>query len=234
VVDRGTFYGVVAILVASLMVTSSLALVYYAQYQDRAKASQEYATELGTALGSYRSLQGNFSESMKDLRATISLLGDALANLNTSSPSYANGSSALSSLWSSYLKLAKENGSAPLVYKVDLMVDFGNGTRRWFNDSAVQPGWNAYVVSLALLAGRVTASWYPAGYFGAGEPGEHFVTGISGVNSTSSTAWFFWTHKGGTWSLAPTGADGIEPQSGAVIAWTMCGYDASFFPTCTP
>lgn len=224
--SRGSFYGIVAVFLALLIVSSSFALYYYGQNQQSSNQSQEYAKELSTALASYRSLSGSFNSSLSDYGQTLTLLSSAVANLNTSTPTYANASLALGSLWSSYQQLSISSGRRALTYSVHMLIDFGNGTRRWYNDTAVQPGWNGYVATLVLLKGNVEAVWYP-------QYGEHFVTGVDGVGSTSSTSWFFWDYSG-NWTIAPTGADGLQVYNGTSIAWTLCGYDTNFNPTCSP
>ena len=231
--SKGSFYGVAVVLVALLLATSSLSLVYYEQASQKSSDAQQYALELQTALGRYRALQGSYANSTAELRATILLLSDAMANMNTSAPAYANASRDLSSLWKNYLSLAAQGEPPPLVFRVNLLVDFGNGTRLWSNGTAVEPGWDAFVATVALLGGKVGSVWYPPGYFGGG-PGEHYVTGIDGVGSTKSTAWFFWTAHGGSWSLSAAGADELEVVNGTTIAWTLCGYDSGFNPTCHP
>jgi len=224
--SRGSLYGIVAVFLALMIVSSSFALYYYGQNQQSSSQSQVYAMELSTALASYRSLSGSFNSSLSDYGQTLTLLSSAVAGLNTSSPAYANASLALASLWSSYQQLSISSGRRALTYSVHMLIDFGNGTRKWFNDTAVQPGWNGYVATLVLLKGNVKAVWYP-------EYGEHFVTGVDGVSSTSSTSWFFWDYSG-NWTVASTGADGLQVHNGTSIAWTLCGYDASFNPTCSP
>ena len=226
-VARGTFYGVVTVLVAALLVTSSLAVFYYYRYQDQGSASQEYADELATALQRYNTLSASFSLSLQDYKETLSLLADAVANFNTSTPAYQNASAALSSLWSSYQALAGASGTGVMAYQVSMLVDYGNGTRRWYNDSAVEPGWNAYVVTLVLLDGSVQAAWYP-------QYGEHFVTGLNGVAGTGSNSWFVWVHDSGGWTASQTGADYIRVHNGTIFAWTLCGFDSDFSPACRP
>ena len=220
-------YGVVAVFVAVLMITSSLTVYYYGQSQLSSSQNQKYAGELGVALASYRSLSMEYNSSLAGYYTTLSLLATAVANLNTSTPAYKNASLALSSLWSAYQRLASFSGRRALVYSVHLLVDFGNGTRRWYNDTAVQPGWNGYLASLVLLKGEVQADWYP-------QYGEHFVTGVAGVSQTPTTSWFFWESSGGKWTIAQSGADGLQINNGTSIAWTLCGYDSSFNPTCSP
>jgi hypothetical protein len=225
--SRGIFFGTVAVFVALLIVTSSLALYYYGQNQETTSQGQKYASELSTALASYRSLSGSFNASLSEYGQTLALLSSAVANLNTSTPAYRNASVALASLWSSYQRLSSSGGRRSLVYSVNLLLDFGNGTRRWYNDTSVQPGWNGYVATLVFLKGNVQAVWYP-------QYGEHFVTSVDGVSGTSVESWFFWDYSVGKWTLAPTGADGLLVYNGTSIAWTLCGYDINFNPTCTP
>lgn len=225
--SRGVFYGVVVVLVALLLVSATVAVIYYGQYQQASSQNQQYVGELNTALSSYRSLSGSFNSSLSGYNQTLALLANAVANLNTSTPAYHDASSALASLWSSYQELASVDGKRALVYEVHLLLDFGNGTRRWFNDSTAQPGWNGYVVTLVLLKGDVQAVWYP-------QYGEHLVTGVDGVAQTSSQSWFLWEFSGGSWVASQTGADQMRVNNGTAIAWTLCSYDANYNPTCTP
>ena len=225
--SRGTFYGVVAVLVALLILVSTFAIYYYGQDQQALAQNQNHVEELSTALASYSALSGEYNSSLVDYNATLSLLSTAVGNLNTSTPAYRNASLALSSLWAAYQRLASYSGRRVLVYGVHVFVDFGNATRRWYNDTRIQPGWNGYVATLVLLGGDVQAVWYP-------QYGEHLVTGLGGVSQASATSWFFWEFGGGGWSLAPTGADGLQMDNGTTVAWTLCGYDSNFNPTCTP
>lgn len=216
----------VVFLVALLIVASSAAAIYYSQYQQQASEKQKYINELNVALASYRSLSSDYGIALAKYNATISLLADAVANLNTSTPSYHEASAALADLWSSYLTLSK-NSSASITYSARMLVDFGNGTRQWVNGTRTQPGWNAYVATVVLLGGRVQASWYP-------QYQEHFVEGLDGVNSGPSNSWFVWEYGKSGWQVSQTGADGIQVYNGTIFAWTLCGYDSSFNPTCTP
>jgi len=225
-VSRRTFYGAIIVLVAFLLVTSSVALLYYNQYQLEVSKNQHYVSELNSALASYKSLSGSFNSSLQDYNRTLSLLAVAVANLNTSTPAYRNASVALSSLWNSYLTLSSQSGRKVLAYEVRMLVDYGNGTRRWYNGSTVQPGWNGYVVTLALVNGNVQATWYP-------QYGEHFVTGIGGVLNTQNKFWFLLTYsKSASWQVAQVGADDIPIFNGTIFAWTYCPANASYGPAC--
>jgi hypothetical protein len=225
--SRGTFYGVVAVLVALLMLVSAVAVLYYGEDQQAMAQNQSHVDELGTALASYRALSQEYNSSLAGYSITLSLLTESVGGLNTSTPAYRNASLAISALWASYQRLADYVGRRALVYRVNLFIDFGNGTRRWYNDTSVQPGWNGYIATLVLLDGNVEAVWYP-------QYGEHLVTGLGGASQTTTTSWFFWEFSDRSWSLAPTGADGLQMDNGTTIAWTLCGYDSSYNPTCTP
>ncbi|MBI3859661.1 MAG: hypothetical protein HY296_05405 [Thaumarchaeota archaeon] len=211
--EEGRSYGILAVALAALVISSSVAVLYYEDYQAEASSNARHKQELIAALRSYNE--------------TLSVLSDAVANLNTSGSSYIDASTALASLWHRYNALASESGSGVPAYQADILIDFGNGTRHWFNGTAVQPGWNGFLATLVLLDGRMGAVWYP-------QYGEHFVTSLAGVESTQTTSWFFWEHGQAGWTASQTGADGVEVFNGTRLAWTLCGYDAQYNPTCHP
>ena len=223
---RGTFWGVVAVLAALLVLTSTAAAVYYGKYEAAASQNQTYAEELTTALASYRALQGSYNASLSDYNATLSLLATAVANLNTSTPAYQEASVALSTLWSEYQGLARPAGEASLIYGVHMFVDYGNGTVAWYNGTATQPGWNAYVVTLVLLDGKVQATWYP-------QYGEHLVEGIGGVSDSQTEYWFFLTYnRTSSWQVAQVGADAVPAVNGTTFAWVYCPEGSDYLPAC--
>ena len=225
--SKGALWGITAVLMALLILSATTAAVYYGKYQTEVSQSRAYAGELDAALESYRSLQVSYNASLADYNQTISLLAAAVADLNTSTPAYREAGVALATLWSEYRELASSSGQGPLAYEVRMLVDYGNGTSVWYNDTAAQPGWNGYVVTLVLLGGDVQSQWYP-------QYGEHYVTGLGGVNQTSTTSWFVWELAGGSWARAQTGVDQIQIRNGTIMAWTLCAYDINFNPGCEP
>jgi hypothetical protein len=218
---------VIVLLVAVLLVTSSLAALYYDRYQQQTSETNRYIGELQGALADNRQLNSFYGSSLKDLNRTISVLANALSNLNTSTPAYLEGSRELGTLWNQYLVLASMSGTGPARYSASMFLEFGNGTTSRFTGRTIQPGWNAYVATLAILNGSVQATWYP-------EFQEHFVTAIDGVSSGQSTAWFVWTQNGTRWEVSPVGADAIQVHNGTTFAWTLCSYDQSGKPVCSP
>jgi hypothetical protein len=227
VVSKPAFYGVVVVLVALLLITSSFAAIYYNDYRQAVSADLKHQTELSTALASYNSLLAVYNVSLDGYNQTLSLLANAVSNLNTSTPAYRTAAADLASLWTTYQSLSRGNGNRPLVYSVSLLVDYGNGTSRWYNGSTIQPGWNGYIASLVVLDGDVQATWYP-------QYGEHLVTGMNGANQTTTESWFVWEFNNGNWTPSETGSDQLQVDNGTVLAWTLCSYDSSFNPTCAP
>ena len=112
-----------------------------------------------------------------------------------------------------------------------MLLQYGNGTRRWYNDSAIQPGWNAYLVTLVLVNGNVQATWYP-------NYGEHFVNGIRGVEGgpSANEGWTLWTwNSSKAWQITNVGPDDLPMYNGSVFAWTYCSYDpVTYAPLCSP
>ncbi|MDV3277918.1 MAG: hypothetical protein LYZ69_05565 [Nitrososphaerales archaeon] len=229
-IPKEALYGAIAVLLATSLLASSLALNYYNQYQQQSSEAQSYAGELRVNLGEYRSLSSSYQVALKDYNSTISLLSQAVSGLNTSSPTYARASLALALLWRSYLNLSRAEPISA-AYSVNVFFEFGNGTRRWFNETAVQPGWNAYIVTLVVVNGKMQATWYPS-------YGEHFVTGLAGIQDDPAVnrAWLLWTwdsvHR---WQTASVGADQVPALNGTVFAWTYCSYNPSTYaPLCAP
>jgi hypothetical protein len=219
--------GVIALLVALLLVTSSLAVSYYGRYQEQTSEANSYVKELQAALAEYNQLSASYGSSLEGFNRTISLLTNALSNLNTSAPAYLEGSQALGTLWNQYLALASKGGTGPAKYSASMFLEFGNGTKRSFTDEMMQPGWNAYTATLIILNGSVQATWYPVFQ-------EHYVTAIEGVSGGRTTAWFVWSLNGTNWVEAPIGADAIQVHNGTTFAWTLCSYDQSGRPECSP
>ena len=218
--------GVIVMLVALLLVTSSVAALYYERYQEQTSETNGYVKELQGALAKYNQLSSSYGSSLEGFNKTISLLTNALSNLNTSTPAYLEGSLALGKLWNQYLALASVSGTSPARYSASMLLEFDNGTRRSFTDKTIQPGWNVYIATLAMLNGSVQATWYPRYQ-------EHYVTAIDGVRSEQTTAWFVWSLNGTNWELALTGADAVQVYNGTTFAWTLCSYDQSK-PVCSP
>ena len=110
------------------------------------------------------------------------------------------------------------------------LVDFGNGTRHWYNGTRIEPGWNLYTETLAATNGDVNATCCAYG--------SHFVTGIGGVQGTAggTKSWSAWTfNRTSSWQEANVGVDEIGVSNNSVYAWMFCSYDpVTYAPLCSP
>ena len=220
-----TLYGVTLVLVALLIVSAVAGVYWYYEYTQANQSRNQYLSELTSGNSQYDRLASSYNSSLSLDNRTLSLLAGTIAVVNTSLPIYTKASAELSQLWSQYLRLKPAKSS---LYTADVLFDFGNGTSRWFNGTQVQPGWNAYVTTVVLSGGNLRAQWYP-------QYGEHFVSAIDGVSNTKSLYWFLWTYNSTAfWQVAQVGADLLPVYNGTVFAWTYCGMNASYAPTCTP
>jgi hypothetical protein len=218
-------YGVAITLVALLIISATAGAYYYYEYQQATQSKNQYVNELTTATSQYDGLALNYNSSLSLYNETFALLVGTIAVVNTSLPIYQQASSQLSQLWSKYLSLKPASSS---IYAADILIDFGNGTRLWYNDTRVQPGWDMYVETVVLSHGDLQAQWYP-------DYQEHLVTGIDGVSNSQTMDWFLWTYnETASWQSAQVGADQLPVYNGSVLAWTYCGESASYAPECTP
>jgi len=212
-------YGVAAVLLAALIIISSFGAYYYFQYGQQSQISNHYVADLSDAATQYNHLTTQYNSALVAYNQTLALLAGTVGAVNTSLPIYAQASSQLPGLWSSYLKLKPQSA---LVYSADILVNFGNGTRHWYNQTQVQPGWNLYTATIVLTGAKMQATWYPSF-------GEHLVTELFGVANTRTNYWIVWSYNStALWQKAQVGADLIPVNNGTVVAWTYCGQ------TCKP
>lgn len=102
-------------------------------------------------------------------------------------------------------------------YLSDILIDYGNGTKTWYNNTQVDPDWNLYVVTQIITSGHVNATYYP-------QYDSHFVTAIYNVANTKSDYWLLWTYNStAAWQMAQVGADQLMMYNDSVYAWTYCG-----------
>jgi len=214
-----------AVLVSLLILSTSLGFYYYYQSGQESQSKNKYIGELAMATGQYDRLASDYNSLLSLYNSTFTLLVRAISVVNTSQPVYQQASRELSRLWSSYLGLKPVSSS---VYTPNILIDFGNGTRHWYNSTRVQPGWNLYIATVLITNGNLQSTWYP-------QYQEHFVSGISGVTNSKTMFWFLWTYnKTASWQVAQVGADELPVYNGSTFAWTYCGSTPSYAPTCRP
>jgi len=99
-----------------------------------------------------------------------------------------------------------------LTIKVDVMIDYGNGTAAWFNGTMVSPGETMLNATL-----QVAEVLYTVTEFGA------FVDAVNGVSGVENHYWLWFTYDG-EWVMGSVGADAWRLHDGDVVAWRYTGF----------
>jgi len=99
---------------------------------------------------------------------------------------------------------------------VNLAIDYGNGTVRWFNGTVLPRG-ASVLQALVAVAGRVE---YSFGAYGA------YVRSVDGVEEKIlapsegySWLWYIYDRSSGRWVLGPSAADAYKLEDGAQVKW---------------
>ena len=109
-------------------------------------------------------------------------------------------------------KLSSPAGSAPST--VNTVINYGNGTMKWYNETNVPANWNFYNLTVYLTRGNIVASFDTL-------LNEHYVTGINGLQNHAPYFWTLWTfcEKQKAWAQATVGADEIPLGNSTTLAW---------------
>ena len=115
-------------------------------------------------------------------------------------------------LRSQYIALKDENQKIlkelhELTSTVDIIIDYGNGTKTWFNDTRIIPG-----ESLLNVTKDITDLEYTMSEFGA------FVSSINGIEGTQDNFWI-WNYYEDGWKMGLTGADQKYLHEGDIVSW---------------
>lgn len=122
-----------------------------------------------------------------------------------------------SSLGPSSFAVCSQPGSSTTAgtIRTSLLINYGNGTLHWYNQTIVPSNWNAYALTMYVTKCNVQAQFY-------GPPlNEHFVTGINGKGEHGALSWSLWTFcpSQDAWSYSQVGVDLIHLTNGQVLAW---------------
>lgn len=102
---------------------------------------------------------------------------------------------------------------------IHMMLNYGNGTIVWYNQTLVPSNSNFYNVT-AQIFGSNLGSVYFASF------GSHFVYSINGVGCPASNifcdlSWGFWTLDGVCWDLPFVGVDQVPVSQATTVAWFL-------------
>ena len=106
----------------------------------------------------------------------------------------------------------------PNVISVDTLINYGNGTSIWYNETNVPIGSTLYSLTLQIANGHVgSVDEFPYG---------HFITSINGVTSDGigsncNYCWGIWIYcpNSNGWMYSLYGADSLKLNNGDVVAW---------------
>jgi hypothetical protein len=103
--------------------------------------------------------------------------------------------------------------------RVNILVSYGNGTRMWFNNTALPVGTIAFT-ALQLVTSNVNYTNY-GGTMGI------LVTSINGLPNNSTDGWFYWVKPIGasTWTLPSYSCSQHILHQGDTIAFTYQSYN---------
>jgi hypothetical protein len=114
---------------------------------------------------------------------------------------------------------ATVTSSAASPISVNVLLNYGNGTLVWYNQTSVPTSWNFFNVTQLITKGNLGAVFFASF-------GSHFVYSINGVGCPASNifcdqAWGFWTLDGICWDLPFVGVDMIPVSQSTTVAWYL-------------
>jgi len=109
--------------------------------------------------------------------------------------------------------------SGPNTTSVNILLNYGNGTLVWHNQTSAPSSWNFFNVTQLVTNGNLGAVYFASF-------GSHFVYSINGVGCPASNifcdeAWGFWTLNGICWNLPFVGIDLIPVSQSTTVAWYL-------------
>jgi len=97
-----------------------------------------------------------------------------------------------------------------LTMQVSILVDYGNGSREWHNNTRVPIGIS--LLNATLMVARVN---YTLGEWGA------FVNAINNVGGEPSRywIWYYWSQSASRWEMGPVASDAYILHHGNMLSW---------------
>ena len=103
-----------------------------------------------------------------------------------------------------------------LELKVDLCIDYGNGTVIWFNATSMPVGSSLF----DLVQKEAIVNYH---YYATMEPGHILVTSINGLEQNYATSqywfWYYWDAETGKWVHGPVGCDAWKLKTNGIYKW---------------
>ncbi len=102
---------------------------------------------------------------------------------------------------------------------VNLLLNYGNGTLVWYNQTVVPSNWNFFNVTNLVTSGNIGSVFFASF-------GSHFIYSINKVGCPASNifcdlAWGLWTLDGICWDEAQVGVDQLFVSQVKTVAWFL-------------
>lgn len=107
-----------------------------------------------------------------------------------------------------------------LSYDINLIINYGNGSKSFFNATIIPIGFDMYNATLMATEGNVDATYFP-------EFEAHFVNSIMGVGGDEGFGWSAWAFDDifSEWNALDIGADSFILKDGQSVAWYYQSFD---------
>ena len=177
--------GLIAILLAwatSIIILSLIAASYYLDLQKEKQKSTEYENM-------YNGLLGNYTDLLHEYFNLLQKSESEKQNLT---------------------ELLEEYQSC--IMKVNICIDYGNGTIVWYNNTIVPLGCN--LLEATKKVAIVNSTYWPAYH-------ASFIDAINGVWNKGAYYWMWyqWNNESKTWEYGDRGADLYILSNNEIVRW---------------
>lgn len=98
--------------------------------------------------------------------------------------------------------------------KVNILIDYRNGTREWYNQTIIPVGTSVFNATSKAVGGKIEGQQYSFGVF---------VTSLNGVRAIGSNSWlwFNWDSAQNRWTLGASGPESYILKQGDAVGWLL-------------
>lgn len=175
--------------ITTLAITTYVAGYYYMQCQD-------YIEQLRYYSDMYNSLFQNYTKLLQDYVNTTESYAQLLQEYENKTMNYT----------------AQIKKYEAVTMRVNLCLNYGNGTTHWYNDTIILLGYD--LLNGTKLIAKVEYTYWPA-------YDASFVDAINGVSNEHPYYWMWlhWNQNEKTWKYGPVGADRYTLKPDETIMW---------------
>jgi len=106
-----------------------------------------------------------------------------------------------------------------LTIRVNILIDYGNGTRTWYNNTRVPLGF-----TLLNATSRIAKVNYSSYTFGG--QSYAFVNKINGVGGDTGKfwLWYYWDQSSSKWEYSLVASDSYILQDRSIVSWVYTAF----------